>query len=527
MADRVAVMYGGRIVEQATVADAVSRRPRIRTRAGCWPRFPAARPGARLSAIPGTVPALGQIGRPAARSRRAAPTASSRATSQRPTRCRSRPGPRRALLSLRSSRGRRARGRRDAARRRPASRQGVPGARRAGSRKRRRRARGRRRDVRDRRRARRSAWSANPARGKTTTGRCVLRLIEPTSGEVRFKDMDVRALSTRRAAPRAPALSDRLSGSVFVAQPAHARRRHRRGAARSSTSIGTRDERRARVRELFELVGLDPAAVPKYPHEFSGGQRQRIGLARALALEPSLIVCRRAGVGARRVGAGAGRQPAARSAEAAGPDVSLHRARSAAGPADLQSRRRDVPRPHRRAGAGRARCSTRRRIRTRRRCSRRFRGCEPGQKLERIPFDGAAFTPRRRCGRSSRGTSRRSRLRRDRAAISPLLRLSPVVSGDELSPQASGRGNRCLRTRGIRTDAHRAGAYSAWSEKSTRAGLRRSGPRIPRSLRPGFRLTPSRPSHSAAILSRHDGRRNCRRRQTSRGLRHSALCTGG
>ena len=125
--------------------------------------------------------------------------------------------------------------------------------------------------------------------GKSTTGRCILRLIEPTSGDVLFRGENVLQFSTERmrAARRDlqivfqdpySSLNPRMRVGDIVEEPLVIHK------------LGTKGERRVRVAELFQLVGLEPSYMERYPHEFSGGQRQRIGIARALALNPALVI---------------------------------------------------------------------------------------------------------------------------------------------------------------------------------------------------------------------------------------------
>lgn len=130
--------------------------------------------------------------------------------------------------------------------------------------------------------------------GKTTAGRCIVRVMEPTSGQVQFRRggqmVDLLALSKHEMKKARQeiqmifqdpfsSLDPRMTVKKIIAEPLDIHK------------IGTRQEQEERVKELMSHVGLGAYQLERYPHEFSGGQRQRIGIARALALNPSFIVC--------------------------------------------------------------------------------------------------------------------------------------------------------------------------------------------------------------------------------------------
>ncbi|HEX9695767.1 MAG TPA: oligopeptide/dipeptide ABC transporter ATP-binding protein [Actinomycetota bacterium] len=126
--------------------------------------------------------------------------------------------------------------------------------------------------------------------GKTTTGRVILRLLNPTAGTIRFEGRDISKLDPRELRPLRrkmqiifqdpfASLDPRMTVGSIIGEPLDIHR------------LADGEKKFRRTQELMEMVGLNPDRHNRYPHEFSGGMRQRVGVARALAVEPKLIVC--------------------------------------------------------------------------------------------------------------------------------------------------------------------------------------------------------------------------------------------
>ena len=183
--------------------------------------------------------------------------------------------------------------------------------------------------------------------GKTTTGRCILQLYRPTAGQVIFEGQNLNEMGGNelRAMRRQMqiifqdpygSLNPRMTCGDIVGEPL---------IVHKLTS--NKGEYRDRVSELLQVVGLNPFMADRYPHEFSGGQRQRIGIARALAVNPSFIVCDEP-VSALDVShSSPGNQPAGGLTGPVWLDLPFHRPRPIGGTPHQRPRGGDVPGPHR------------------------------------------------------------------------------------------------------------------------------------------------------------------------------------
>jgi oligopeptide transport system ATP-binding protein len=126
--------------------------------------------------------------------------------------------------------------------------------------------------------------------GKTTLGQTIIRLYNPTEGRIVFNGADISTMGPNELRKHrrgmqmifqdpSASLDPRMTVGSIISEPLNI------------FGVGTRDERKERVRELLRVVGLNSYFVNRYPHEFSGGQRQRIGIARSIALNPELVIC--------------------------------------------------------------------------------------------------------------------------------------------------------------------------------------------------------------------------------------------
>lgn len=126
--------------------------------------------------------------------------------------------------------------------------------------------------------------------GKSTTGRAILRLDEPTSGSIHFQDKDLLILGKKEMRRTRKDLQVIFQDPFASLNPRQTIGKIL-GEALAIQNVVPKEKRKSRIEELLGHVGLRPESMERYPHEFSGGQRQRIGIARALAVDPKLIIC--------------------------------------------------------------------------------------------------------------------------------------------------------------------------------------------------------------------------------------------